>query len=167
MNSSRSKPKQGNLQRASEKGAAAWVKWQRLTLVWSVRCRLSAQNAPSASDAGRRAAAVIPFPSPIGRLVHLSPPLSKTWGELGVFLKRELRLAEHKLKSAVIGGLSFRPFKSRGSWVGTTLFLFVPGEERDKQQAIYNAIDGSQTASFWGDSVTSYINTSNSLGSVL
>lgn len=47
------------------------------------------------------------------------------------------------------------------------LFLFLPAEEGDKQQAIYNAIDGSQTASFWGDSVISYINTSHSLGSVL
>lgn len=88
---------------------------------------------PPASDAGRRAAAVIPFPSPIGRLLHLSPPQSKTRREVGVFLKRELPLAEHKLKSAVVGGLSFRPFKSRGSGNLDNLFRFVLGEERDKQ----------------------------------
>lgn len=41
------------------------------------------------------------------------------------------------------------------------LFLFVPGEEREQQHAIYNSIHGSQTASFWEDNVTSDINTSN------
>lgn len=118
---------------------------------------------PPAADAGRRTAAVIPVPSPIGRFLQLSPPLWKTWGELGVFLKRELPLAEHKLKSALIGGLSFRPFKSRGSWEFGQPFSFCPRRGEDKQRAIYNAIEGSRTASFWGDSVTSDINTSNYL----
>lgn len=89
---------------------------------------------PPASDAGRRAAAVIPFPSPIGRLLHLSPPLSKTRRELGVFLKRQLPLAEHKLKSAVVGGLSFRPLKSRGSWEFGQPFSFCP--RRGERQAV-------------------------------
>lgn len=54
--------------------------------------------------------------------------------------------------------------QKRGSWEFGHPFLFVPGEEGDKQQAIYNSIDGSQTASFFGgDGVTSDINTSNYL----
>lgn len=46
INSCRNQPKQGNLRRASEKGAAAWVKCHRLTLVWSGRCLSSAEDAP-------------------------------------------------------------------------------------------------------------------------
>lgn len=95
---------------------------------------------PSASDAGRRAAAVIPFPSPIGRFLHLSPPLSKTWGELGGFLQRELPLAEHiMIKRDVVSGLAIRPFKRRGSWEFGQPFsiLSLAGRERERdKQAI-------------------------------
>lgn len=115
-NSCRSQPKQGNVQRRGEKGAAAWVKCQRLTLVWSVSCLSSAEDAPGLRCRKKSRCCH----SIRGSYWLLSPfvsaPCAETWGELGVFVRRELPLAEQKWKRAVVGGPSPHPFKSRGSW---------------------------------------------------
>lgn len=138
---SQSIQKKGNHQRVRERGRRLYFKCQRFTLVWCVRwCRKRVGLVNAGSLVSHYSWASLPLAS----VSSLSPPLYTTWWELGVFLSRETQLAEQRLKRvAVVGELSFHPYKSGESWPTCSFFFFFFLPMRREKGVIFNMISGS------------------------
>ena len=97
---------------------------------------------------------------PLASVSSLSPPLYTTWWELGVFHSRETQLAEQSLKrAAVVGELSFHPYKSGVSWPTFSFFFFYQWEER--RGLLLISSQGQQRTQFGEYNVTGDIKTPN------
>lgn len=122
----------------SQKGAAAWVKWQP---VRSVRGPLGAEDRKKSRGCQRVPLAHWP-PSPcVSSSVENWVFCSDESGHWLQMSERAPSLVDRRSVRSEVGG----------SWEFGQPFLLGPGEEGDEQQAIYNRVDGSQTASFWGE----------------